>query len=86
MKVKEWYAFNFRNERVNCNVGDVYVKVFRKKSYNNDDKIFEQLMDPVDMVNLFGEYQLFATGLYRDGYSALSILIYKEDYVFEAHY
>ena len=55
MKLKDWYNFNFGNEQLKCNIGDIYVKVFRKESYKNEDVILEQLMKPGDMVYLFGD-------------------------------
>ena len=53
MKLKDWYNFNFGNDQFKCNIGDIYVKVFRKESYKNEDVILEQLMKPDDMVYLF---------------------------------
>ena len=51
MKLKDWYNFNFGNEQFKCTIGDIYVKVFRKESYKNEDVILEQLMKPNDMIH-----------------------------------
>lgn len=62
MKLIDWYNFNFKNEQFKCNYGDIYVKVFRKESYESKDMIFEQLMKPDDMAYLFGDYKMFLVG------------------------
>ena len=46
MKLRDWYDFNFGNKQLMCNIGDIYVKVFRKESYKNEDVILETLMKP----------------------------------------
>ena len=59
MRLQDWYNFNFGNEQFRCNIGDIYVKVFRKESLRIEEMIFEQLMNPSDMVHLFGDYKMF---------------------------
>lgn len=84
MKLCDWYNFNFGNEHFKCNIGDVYVKVFRKESYNREDMIFEQLMNPIDMVNLFGDYKMFLLNKdIQNDYCTMCVCIYKEGYIFE---
>ena len=80
MKLKDWYNFNFKNEQFNCTIGDIYVKVFRKRSYKNEDVILEQLMKPEDMVYLFGDYKIFILGKEtKNDYCTLKVCIYKAD-------
>jgi hypothetical protein len=80
MKLRDWYNFNFGNEQFNCNIGDIYVKVFRKESYKNDDVIFEQLMNPSDMIYLFGDYKMFILGKdTKNDYCTLKVCICKAD-------
>ena len=80
MKLKDWYNFNFGNDRFKCNIGDIYVKVFRKESYDNKDMILEQLMKPGDMVYLFGDYNMFILGKEtKNDYYTLKVCIYKAD-------
>ena len=80
MKLKDWYNFNFRNEQFKCTIGDIYVKVFRKESYKNEDVILEQLMKPDDMVYLFGDYKIFILGKEtKNDYCTLKVCIYKAD-------
>ena len=80
MKLRDWYNFNFGNEQFNCNIGDIYVKVFRKESYKNEDVIFEVLMKPSDMVDLFGDYKMFILGKdIKNDYCTLKVCICKAD-------
>lgn len=80
MKLNDWYNFNFNNEQFRCDIGDVYVKVFRKKSYKNEDMIFEQLMRPSDMIHLFGDYEIFILGKdTKNDYCTLKVCICKGD-------
>ena len=80
MKLIDWYNFNFGNEQFNCNIADIYVKVFRKKSYKNEDMIFEKLMKTSDMIHLFGDYKMFILGKdTKNDYCTLKVCIYKED-------
>lgn len=80
MKLRDWYDFNFRNKQFGCNLGDVFVKVFRKESYKTEDMIFEQLMDHKDMIHLFGDYKMFLLKTHSlNGYCTICVLIYKAD-------
>lgn len=80
MKLKDWYNFNFENDQFKCNIGDIYVKVFRKESYDSKDMILEQLMKPGDMVYLFGDYNMFIFGKeMKNDYCTLKVCIYKAD-------
>jgi hypothetical protein len=66
-------------------LGDIYVKVFRKKSFKTEDRIFCSLMRIDDAVKLVGALQLLKVSFhteYRDGgsdYKALSALVYLEE-------
>ena len=62
MKLRDWYNFNFGNEQFSCNIGDIYVKVFRRESYKTEDVILETLMKANNMVELFGDYKIFLIG------------------------
>ena len=80
MKLKDWYNFNFCNEQLKCTIGDIYVKVFRKESYDNKDMILEQLMKPDDMVYLSGDYKIFILSKdTKNDYCTLKVCIYKAD-------
>lgn len=62
MKLRDWIEFNFNNNEFSFNIGDVCVKVFRKRSYKFEDMIFSNVLDPIDMAHLFGEYTMFHVG------------------------
>ena len=80
MRLIDWYNFNFGNEQFKCNIGDIYVRVFRKESYKAEDMIFEQLMDPKDMIHLFGDYKMFVLGMdMKNDYHTIKVCIYKAD-------
>ena len=80
MKLIEWYNFNFNNDQFRCDIGDIYVKVFRKESYDKKDMIFEQLMNPKDMIHLFGDYKMFKFGKdEKNDYCTIKVCIYKAD-------
>lgn len=80
MKLIDWYNFNFGNEQFNCNIGDIYVKVFRRQSYEKGEMIIEQLMKPSDMAYLFGDYEMFCFSKdTHDSYCTMSVFIYKAD-------
>lgn len=80
MKLREWIDFNFNNEQFRNNIGDIYVKVFRRKSYKQEDIMFVQLMKPADIIQLFGDYELLVIGKEKqNGYQTISICIYKVD-------
>ena len=78
MKLKDWYNFNFGNDQFKCNIGDIYVKVFRKESYDNKDMILEQLMKRRNIVYLFGDCEIFIFGKEKkNDYCTLKVCIYK---------
>lgn len=80
MKLKDWYDFNFGNKQLTCNIGDIYVKVFRKESYKNEDVILEALMKPNNMVEVFGDYKIFILGKdTKNDYCTMKVCIYKAD-------
>lgn len=80
MKLIDWYNFNFGNEQFSCNIGDIYVKVFRKESYKSEDMIFEQSMEPSDMIYLFGDYKMFLLGKdIKNSHCTLKVCICKAD-------
>ena len=80
MKFKDWYKFNFCNEDFECSIGDIYVKVFRKKSFVREDMVLEHLIKHEDAIVLFGDYELFVVNKdTQNGYCTLSVCIYKED-------
>ena len=80
MKFIDWYNFNFVDNKV-INVGDIYVKCFRKKSYSADDVMFDAKMRVEDANNLFGDYNLMMVKIRSDenDFARLCALIYKED-------
>lgn len=78
MKLIDWYNFNLGNNRLKCDIGDIYVKVFRNESYDKKDMIFEQLMDPKDMIHLFGDYEMFILGIDEKN-CTIKVCIYKAD-------
>ena len=80
----EWHKFNFVDNQIMNNLGDIYIKVFRKHSFKSDDKCLEGLMKIDDAVRLFSHYTLFkiayhtvpARDSYDFDYKVLSALIY----------
>lgn len=80
MKLNDWYNFNFGNEQIRCDIEYIYVKIFRKESCKAEDMIFEQLMNPKDMIHLFGDYKIFAFGRAdKNNYCTIEVCIYKAD-------
>ena len=80
MKLIDWYNFNFCNEQFKCNIGDIYVKAFRRESHKNEDVILETLMKPSDMVELFGDFKIFLLGKdTKNDYCTLRVCICKEN-------
>lgn len=76
MKFKEWYNFVFCNENVNSNWGDMYVKVFRKVSYDYKNMCFTALLTPSDAVKMFGDYVIFSTTNHTDNdYKTICVLL-----------
>lgn len=84
MTFNEWHQFNFVNNKI-MNIGDIYVKIMRKKSYHSDDKMIDALMKIDDTVKMFGDYTILSIGFdskhsekLGDYYKTLSVLLYKE--------
>ena len=83
----EWHKFNFVDNPVMNNLGDIYIKVFRKRSLTSDDKCLEGLMKIEDAVRMFSNYTLFkiayhtipARDTYDFDYKVLAALIYLEE-------
>ena len=79
MKVSEWLNFNFFNDKVNMKtgVGDLYVKLFRKKSVNKADIALEALMSPEDIMLFFKDFEILFINKHIDnGYCTLAIGLY----------
>ena len=80
MSFREWYEFN-------CdlmNFGDMYIKVFRKASYKNEDKCLEVLMRTDDAVRMFGSYNLLKITMHSEArecgdYKALCALLCQKE-------
>ena len=78
----EWYKFNFVDNKIMDTLGDLYIKVFRKKSFTSEDKCLEGLMRIDDAVKMFGDYSLMKINYHTDrsprygsDYKALCALI-----------
>lgn len=80
----EWHKFNFVDNPIMNNLGDIYIKVFRKHSFKSDDKCLEGLMKIEDAVKMFSNYTLFkiayhtipARDTYEFDYKVICALIY----------
>ena len=66
LSFSEWYEFNFVTNKIMDHFGDMYIKVFRKHSYKNEDKCFEVLMRIDDAVRMFGGYKLFKVTMHTE--------------------
>ena len=83
----EWHKFNFVDNEVMKGLGDIYIKVFRKRSLTSNDKCLEGLMKIEDAVRMFSNYTLFKIGYhtvpardsYEFDYKVLCALIYLEE-------
>lgn len=81
----EWHKLTFIDNELMNNPGDMYIKLFRKKSFNTEDLCFCQMMRVNDALKLFGNYPLmrinFHTEVRESGmeYKALCALICMED-------
>jgi hypothetical protein len=80
----EWYKFNFVDNTLMDGLGDIYIKVFRKRSFKTEDKCLEGLVRIVDAVKMFGDYSLYKINYhtsYRNDfeYKALCALIFMEE-------
>lgn len=79
MKLCDWYEFNFNNDQFKCEISYIYVKIFRKESYDKDGIILEQMMDPIDMVHLFGDFEMFMLNrCIKNDYATICVYIYKK--------
>ena len=87
MTFDKWYNFNCANNEFFCNFGDIFVKIFRKQSFNVADMITMQLLSPEDAVALYRDYIVFAVGKHVDhnGYCSVAVMIYKPETPIEAH-
>lgn len=86
MTFAEWHNFNFVENKIMDSLGDIYVKVFRKKSFKHEDMSLCGLMRISDAVKLVGNLELMKVNFHsewRDGesnYKALCALVcMKED-------
>ena len=83
----EWHKFNFVDNPIMNNLGDIYIKVFRKHSFKSDDKCLEGLMKIEDAAKMFSDYTLIkinyhtvpARDSFEFGYKVLCALIYLEE-------
>ena len=83
MTFNEWYQFNFVTNKI-MNIGDIFVKIMRKKSINSNDKMLDALMRVEDAVGMFGDYTISFISFDSqptknlDNYKTLSVILYKE--------
>lgn len=79
MKFIDWYNFNFVDNKVMNNFGDIYVKVMRKHSFRSEDVMLDTLMNTSDAVKVFGDYQLIQVNLRTEkNYDTIGVLVCKE--------
>ena len=82
---REWHQFNFVDNKLMDYFGDIYIKLFRKKSFKTEDRCFCQLMRVDDALKLFGNYPLMKINFHTEmressmEYKALCALICMED-------
>lgn len=83
MKLREWCDFNFNNDQFSNNIGDIIVKVFRRESHDNNNKMFQQLLRVKDALDLFGDFKLFSIGadISENGYRHIAVFICKPEEV-----
>jgi hypothetical protein len=86
MKFVDWYNFNFVENKIMDRIGDIYVKIFRKESYQHEDMILCSLVNFNDAVKLFGDMKLMKVTFHSehstrlDGqYKALCALLCMEE-------
>lgn len=80
MKFIDWYNFNFVENKVMDRIGDIYMKVMRKKSFLHEDKMLDTLVRISDAVRMFGDYELMSVSFDKqDNYTTICALVYKED-------
>lgn len=79
MTFKEWYKFNFEDNKL-FNINDAYIKVFRRKSTKSEDMSFKTIIPIRDILCFFGDFNiLFINYEKEDGYKALCFGLYKEE-------
>ena len=79
MTFKEWYKFNFEDNKL-FYIRNSYVKIFRKKSFKTEDLSFKALVSIPDIVNFFGDYNIIFINYENEhGYTALCFGIYKDN-------
>ena len=81
---REWHKFNFVDNKLMDTLSDIYIKVFRKKSFKTEDRCLCQLMRIDDVLKMFGDYTVMKINFHsdmRDGfeYRALCALLVLED-------
>ena len=80
MKFVDWYNFNFVENKIMDRVGDIYMKVMRKKSLLLEDKMLDTLVTVADAVRMFGDYELMYVSLDKqDNYTTICAIVYKEE-------
>lgn len=80
MKFIDWYNFNFVENKVMDRIGDVYMKVMRKKSFLLEDKMLDTLVRISDAVCMFGDYELMSVSFDKqENYATICAIVYKED-------
>lgn len=79
MTFKEWYKFNFEDNKL-FNINDAYIKVFRRKSIKSDDMSFKALVPIYDILRFFEDYNIIFINYEKEnGYKALCFGLYKEE-------
>lgn len=86
MKFIDWYNFNFVENKIMDRIGDIYVKIFRRESFQHDDMILCSLVNFEDAIKLFGDMKLMKVNFHCEHssklngqYKALSALLYMEE-------
>lgn len=80
MKFVDWYNFNFVENKVMDRIGDIYMKVMRKKSFLLEDEMLDTLVRVSDAVRMFGNYELMSVSLDKQNdYTTICALVYKEE-------
>lgn len=80
MKFVDWYNFNFVENKIMDRVGNIYMKVMRKKSLLLEDKMLDTLVTVSDAVRMFGDYELMYVSLDKqDNYTTICAIVYKEE-------
>ena len=80
MKFVDWYNFNFVENKVMDRIGNIYMKVKRKKFFLSKDEMLDALVRVSDAVRMFGDYELMSVSLdTQDDYKTICAIVYKED-------